>query len=138
MSSESLEDKQEGARARGVEGGGTLKKPVVEEEEDARTPYAQTQDSFHERLSVGTENAMRSRNLMPHDFVESAYIFIVRLRYPGTPGKRLDRYSEICTSQFGLCMRIKRLDFFSISMHRKRSPKRLNSLICAWKCGQPQ
>jgi hypothetical protein len=31
---------------------------------------------------------------MPHDFVESAYILIVRLRYPGTPDKRLDRYSE--------------------------------------------
>jgi hypothetical protein len=62
---------------------------------------------------------------MPHDFVESAYILIVRLRYPGTPDKRLDRYSEICTSQFGLCVRIKRLDFFSISMHRKRSPETL-------------
>jgi len=59
------------------------------------------------------------------DFVESAYIFIVRLRYPGTPGKRLDRTVKYAHPQFGLCMRIKRLDFFSISMHRKRSPETL-------------
>jgi hypothetical protein len=75
---------------------------------------------------------------MPHDFVESAYIFIVRLRYPGTPGMRLDRNSKICTSKFGLCVRIKRLDFLSISMTERGPPKRLNSITCASKCGQPQ
>jgi hypothetical protein len=56
MSSESLEDKQE-APEHEVSKAEEHLKPVVEEEEDARTPYAQTQDSFHERLSVGTENA---------------------------------------------------------------------------------
>jgi hypothetical protein len=56
MSSESLEDKQEAPEHEVTKAEEHLK-PVAEEEDDATTPYAQTQDSFHERLSVGIEDA---------------------------------------------------------------------------------